>query len=146
MLARHLTATVIRSIAALAILACAGTFAQAVTITVTGTADVIDPNDGVCTLREAIRTTHGDAGDCVEPSENRRPHDIILPAGTYVLTIPGTMEYDALTGDLNIPERSIVTITGAGRDLTVIDGNGLDRVLMIFPYTEVEISGVTITG
>lgn len=123
------------------------TVAQAVTIAVTSTADVLDPTDGVCTLREAIRTTHGDAGDCVTPpSANIKPHKIILPAGTYTLTIPGIDELDSLTGDLNIPRYASVRIIGAGRDVTIIDGNGLDRVFSFFPDAVVEVKAITITG
>lgn len=122
------------------------TFAQAVTITVTGTEDVLDPYDGVCTLREAIRTTHGQSGDCIVAGANTTPHEIILPAGTYTLTIPGIDEYEALTGDLNIPRYADVTITGAGRDVTIIDGNGLDRVFFTLSPSTTEIAGVTITG
>ncbi len=57
-------------------------------------------------------------------------HTIKLRAGHYKLTIPGTREHDAATGDLNITNH--VTIDGAGASITTIDGNHIDRVFETF--------------
>jgi len=79
------------------------------------------PGDGVCTLRAAIQQANAQAGD----------HIINLPAGTYLLTIPGQDEDLAATGDLDIARN--LTISGAGAEKTIIDGNRLDRVFHIMP-------------
>lgn len=113
--------------------------AHAATFTVNSTADAVDtaPGDGVCataggqcTLRAAIQEANALAG----------ADTIILPGGTYSLTIPGTGENLAATGDLDITDD--LTITGAGAASTLINGNGIDRGLDIF--ANVAISGVTI--
>ena len=110
------------------------------TITVTKTADTNDGSctPGDCSLREAIIAANTD--DTV----------VDVPAGTYTLTITGSGEDNAATGDLDI--RRGMTIRGAGPRETIIDGNGIDRVFdtpIQFPspgaYT-VNISGVKITG
>jgi CSLREA domain-containing protein len=113
---------------------------RAATITVTVTSDDTTVN-GNCTLREAIRAANLNA--IVDACPKGSGADtIILPAGTYVLALPGAGENAAATGDLDITDP--LTIVGAGKTSTLIHGNGLDRVLDIFDPTE--ISDVTITG
>ena len=57
---------------------------------------------GVCTLRAAIQETNALPGeDAIE-----------VPAGNYVLTIPGSDEDRACNGDLDISDD--LTLTGAG--------------------------------
>lgn len=75
---------------------------------------------------------------------NARPgaERIDLPAGTFVLTLSGTAEDDAITGDLDIEGN--LRIVGAGPDQTIIDGNDLDRVLHILSSANVTISNLTI--
>ena len=74
----------------------------AATFTVTKTADTNDGIcDGDCSLREAIIAANANPG----------ADTIILPAGIYTLTIPGTGEQAAATGDLDITQP--VTISGA---------------------------------
>jgi len=84
------------------------------------------PGDGVCataseacTLRAAIQEANALAGE----------ESIEVPAGNHVLTIPGTDEDAAATGDLDITDG--LNVTGAGMDKSVIDAGGLDRVLEI---------------
>ena len=76
---------------------------------------VCDDGAGNCTLRAAIQ----------EANDSPGPHTIVLPAGTVTLSIAGTGEDAAATGDLDVTTE--VTITGnvAG---TTIDGAGVDRV------------------
>jgi CSLREA domain-containing protein len=88
------------------------------------------PGNGVCTLRAAIQEANALPG----------ANEIILPAGTYLLTIEGTDEDDAATGDLDIKEE--LTITGANASTTIIDGNGIDRVFHVF--AETNFSNITI--
>ncbi|MCH7720172.1 MAG: hypothetical protein IH988_04170, partial [Planctomycetes bacterium] len=112
-----------------------GTPAQAwVEIDVTTTDDVLDAGDGVVSLREAVIEANALAGD----------DTISVPAGTYTLSIAGTGENAAATGDLDITDN--LTITGAGACQTIIDANGIDRVFHVFGGVSADISGVTITG
>ena len=90
---------------------------------VNSTADAVDadPGDGVAeddqgrtTLRAAIMEANAAAGD----------DSIVVPAGTYTLTIGGSGEDGAATGDLDITDTSgKLTITGAGADVVTIDAN-----------------------
>jgi hypothetical protein len=66
---------------------------------------------------------------------------IIIPGGTYQLTIAGANEDNSATGDLDI--KGNVTITGQSSSSTIIDGNSLDRVFQILSG-RVQMSGLTI--
>ena len=71
--------------------------------------------------------------------------NIELPAGTYAISISGAGEDESATGDFDITDD--LTITGAGSDITVIHGSGLDRVIQITAGNAVvEISDITILG
>lgn len=111
--------------------------------TVNSTEDAVDadPGDGVCetapgnrvcTLRAAVQEANALPG----------PGSILLPAGTYVLSIPGPDEDEGATGDLDITDD--LTIVGAGAATTVIDAAGLDRVFHIQRSVTVAISGVRV--
>ena len=91
------------------------------------------PND--CSLRGAISKANADSGNS---------YVIQLPAGTYLLTLSGAREDDNATGDLDI--KSSLALIGAGAEITIIDGNQLDRVLHIIGGVTVNISAVKITG
>lgn len=128
--------------APLLLLAAAGS-AGAATFTVTKTADTADGScDADCSLREAV----------IAANANGVADTITLPAGTYTLTLTGTPEEGALTGDLDITDD--LTINGAGQATTIIDGGGgplddsgvaTDRVFEVQQGT-VAINGVTIQG
>lgn len=105
--------------------------------------DAVDakPGDGVCatasgecTLRAAVQEANALPG----------PNAINLPAGTYNLTIPGTNEEAAATGDLDVT--GDLTLTGAGAATTIIDGDRLDRILDILPGAALSISRLTISN
>src|SRR5262249_45057481 len=66
---------------------------------------------------------------------------ILLPNGTFKLTIAGTGEDAAARGDLDI--KGDVTIQGRGHTGTIVDGNGLDRVFHTLSGTT-SISQLTI--
>ena len=110
--------------------------------TVNSTADVVDarPGDGTCatatgacTLRAAIQEANSLAGS----------DTIILPAGTYTLTITGRGETAAATGDLDITDS--LTIRGAGAATTIVQAcapvpvtapcSGIDCVFHVDPNT-----------
>ncbi|MFI2476721.1 hypothetical protein [Nocardia xishanensis] len=92
---------------------------------------------GECTLRAATQVADARPGST-----------IVVPSGRYVLTIPPNPAYvqgrnpDPASGDLNLTAPT--TIEGAGRGLTIIDGNHLDRVFAT--SSTVTISGLTVTG
>ena len=109
-------------------------------MTVETTTDAVDatPGDGKCESTEQGECTLRAA---VMEAEVVGGGEIVVPAGTYKLTIPGGTEAnpifvadqpDAAKGDLDISKR--VTIRGAGVAKTVIDG--LDAV-RIFDIHEV---------
>jgi len=92
--------------------------ASAATFQVTKTADengACDPGD--CALREAVLAANALPG----------PDIIEVPAGTYLLTIPGTQEYESFQGDLNIV--GDLEIHGSRTGKTVIQSVVPDRVL-----------------
>lgn len=113
---------------------------------------VCDDGQGQCTLRAAIQVA--DAASAAST--------IVLPAGTYTLTVPGVDEAsvrsngvytvqhvpDASQGDLNITQS--MTIQGAGSDKTVIGwaaGAQQDRVLHVeVPVSGTENLSVTVQG
>lgn len=70
------------------------------------------PGNGVCTLRAAIMKANHYSGGGVT---------IILPAGSYTLTIPKAGQDDEASGNLNIT--NTMSILGSGASSTRIDGN-----------------------
>jgi len=90
-------------------------------------------NGDDCSLRGAI----------IKANQTSAPDLISLPAGTYTITIAGTWEDGALTGDLDITEN--LEIQGDTGGVT-IDGNSLDRVFHILASATVHIDDLTITG
>ena len=110
------------------------------------TADTVDahPGDGEArdtngktSLRAAIMEANASAGRDV----------IILPAGSYALSIAGTNEDAAATGDLDITDTTgSLTIVGAGAAQTIIDARGIDRVFHIPGQAALNLVGVTVTG
>ena len=112
--------------------------------TVNSTVDEQDasPGDGLCastpsggcTLRAAIMEANALAG----------ADTVVVPAGIYTLTIPGTDEEAAVTGDLDIT--SDLTLTGADANTTMINGNSLDRVMEIRGSVSVTLTDVTLVG
>ncbi len=99
--------------------------AHADAITVTTTIDEIESN-AECSLREAVQAANTDSavGGCVT---GNGADTIIMPAGTFTLTLAGANEDAALTGDLDITDTLV--ISGAGASQTIIDANGIDRVI-----------------
>jgi len=103
--------------------------ARAESFEVDTTADTQDANpgdglcadsvDGHCSLRAAIQESNALAGaDRIE-----------LPAGVFALTIAGSGEDLAASGDLDITDD--LTLEGSGVETSVIDGGALDRVFDI---------------
>ena len=128
-----------------ALLLCIGLAAAAhgTTITVNST-DASLAVDGNCTLREAIIAANTDAAVDACPAGSGADV-VVVPAGTYTLTLVGADEDAAATGVLDVT--ADLEIDGAGAATTVIDGNSTDRVLDIDPAgagLTVLVSGVTL--
>ena len=68
---------------------------------------------------------------------------IIVPAGTFTLTIPGANEDASATGDLDV--KGNVIIKGAGSGSTTVNGNSLDRVFEVLSGN-VTIQKLSIVG
>jgi subtilisin family serine protease len=129
-------------------------------------ADSIDanPGDGVAvdslgrtTLRAAIQEANA-----LAPA----PVKIFLQSGTYPLTLnpiidpgvvfpapgvgsgyeapPGLSWSNGSTGDLDM--RGNITLTGLGVNRTIIDAQGIDRVMKVYAGAVVNLSGLTLTG
>ncbi len=120
-------------------------------IVVNSHSDVINPGDNLCTLREAVRAvnTHSPSGAGGSECQGAPGIDtVVLAAGTYTLTLPGTHENDAATGDLDIKQD--VTIQGNGfgcllnPTCTSINGNTIDRVFDITTTAHVTITKLDI--
>ena len=106
------------------------------TLIVTKTDDTADATCGPtdCSLREAIIHANAVPG-----------HDTILvPAGTYQLTLTGENENNTALGDLDIKDD--LTIVGDGPEATIIDGIQADRVFHTFPNIQVVFEALRITG
>jgi hypothetical protein len=92
-----------------------------------------------CTLRAALQTT-ASLGFLIPP-----PYTIVVPAGTYTLTVAGPNDDAGASGDLDIATDGVV-ISGAGAATTTINGGALDRVFDVRPGVTATISGLTVTN
>ena len=86
---------------------------------------------GHISLRSAIQAADARGGS----------NTIVLPAGIFTLTIAGTGEDAASTGDLDITGN--LTIKGKNSSNTLVDGNNLDRVFQVLGG-KVSITNLTI--
>src|SRR5579884_3785323 len=115
------------------------------TITVTkNSADTYSQTDTDCSLRDAVQAADADTAFGACPAGSAAGTTIVVPAGTYTLSIPSTGIDDNSTGDLNITQS--VTLEGAGLGKTTIDSNHIDRIFNIASGTTVTITGVTLTN
>lgn len=115
---------------------------NAAVFAVNSAADVRDaiPGDGICltvagtcTLRAAIEESNALPG----------PDVINVPAGNYLITL-GNGDDNAARGDFDV--RDTLTINGAGRTLSVVDGNNADRVFDVHQAASLQISALTIAN
>ncbi|MBA4373490.1 MAG: hypothetical protein C0402_11595 [Thermodesulfovibrio sp.] len=117
--------------------------ADAALITVNSTEDSLAV-DGNCTLREAViaANTNTAVDGCTAGDSEPTFDGIIVPAGTFILTLVGRNEQFAQAGDLDVRENT--NISGAGPGLTMIVGLPGDRVF----HTQgtVVIQNMTIQG
>src|SRR5207302_537021 len=115
------------------------------------TGDVVDAAiDGVCstggmcngvpccTLRAALMEAS------FGPNPTAEEITVNVPAGMYKITIPIGVPDDGTNGDLFVGGK--VTIQGAGRGLTILDGNHVDRVLVTGAGSDVKLNDLTLQG
>ena len=115
---------------------------QAKVFNVNTRVDAVDDNPGngkcrtaagKCSLRAAVMEANALAG----------ADEIVLLDKVYILTIAGPSENTGAVGDLDILED--LTITGAGRNKTFVDGNQIDRVFQVRPGVDKAVfDGLTI--
>ncbi|NEO57242.1 MAG: hypothetical protein F6K54_31755 [Okeania sp. SIO3B5] len=104
--------------------------------------DVVDDSDGVTSLREAI----------IQANSTPEDDTIQLTAGaTYNLTISGSGEDAAATGDLDIVAGGgEITVISQGQDKAVIDAGGAtginNRVFHVLEDAALQLENVEITG
>ncbi|MCB1093701.1 MAG: hypothetical protein KDL87_19330, partial [Verrucomicrobiae bacterium] len=117
----------------------------AATLSVTTFNDIVNSGDGDLSLREAIN----DAVDGDIISLGAGTYLIELDDGADITTTPssdnGTNENANASGDFDINGK-ILTIQGAGKDVTFIDAQELDRVFHIYGGANVTLKDLTITG
>ncbi len=111
-------------------------------IVVDTTNDVVDDSDGVTSLREAI----------IQANSTPEDDTIQLTAGeTYNLTISGSDEDAAATGDLDIVGGGgEITVISEGEEKATIDAGGetgiSDRVFHVLEDGSLELENVEVTG
>ena len=120
-----------------------------VTFVVDSLADTVDanPGDGIAedvsgntTLRAAIMEANALSGW----------DTITLPADMFRLSLTGTGEDAAATGDLDVTEH--LTIVGAGADSTAVNARpsdpeaGIDRVFQVSSGAHLRLTGLTVRG
>ena len=145
---RHRSGWIARGVLAAITLGALTPPASATTFTVNSTLDQPDANladvlcasaSGFCTLRAAIQ----------EANDTPGADTILVPAGTYALTVPGAGEDAAATGDLDITGQvSLHPLEGPfGAATTVIDAGGLDRIFDLRAGSSSSyLQGVTVRG
>ena len=100
-------------------------------VTVTTALDVVNADDGVTSLREAIAYANSYAGD------DTIIFDSSLASQAITLT----------EGELDITDtKGVTTITGLGADLLTISGNNTSHVFHVCDRTTAVISGLTISN
>jgi hypothetical protein len=105
-------------------------------LVVTQADDVVDPSDGLTSLREAILAANHTPGEFL----------IYLPAGTYSLSRIGGFEDDAQLGDLDIRNSTgRVAIYGAGANQAILDASALaDRIFDIHSGAALDLVDLTL--
>ncbi len=135
------TLPMLRNYALLAAMVLCALPALAGVITVTTLTDELVDN-GQCSLREAVLKLHGSGGDDCLVVGAVWPPRIELMSGVHGLTIPGTNEDQGLTGDLDV--YTPIDIAGLDQDISIIDGNGLDRIIDVHKGGGLRLSNLTL--
>jgi hypothetical protein len=111
------------------------------TVIVNDGQDFIDPSSIAIVVEQATESSFLSFNDTTNSSSLRGaiinannsdfPAEIYLSEGTYTLSLAGTNEDNALTGDLDI--HTDIRIKGQGVNATIIDAAEIDRVFDVHP-------------
>lgn len=107
--------------------------ARGATITVDSTNDVVAV-DGLTSLREAVQASNLLGG----------PDTILLPAGTYGLTMAGSNEDAAVTGDLDVSDALVIASLDGGP--VILQAASGDRLLHVLAGGALVLSNLNLTG
>ncbi len=118
--------------------------ARAATITVTTTSDEFGSGVG-CSLREAVRTanSNSDFGSCAH-SGGFGADLILLPPGTYELTLAGIDEDANATADLDILSSLTISATGSTPTIRGDSGGYSGRLVHVHSPAVATIKNVTL--
>lgn len=120
--------------------------ASAATIDVNSTGDMVDPNDGKCTFREAYLASEQDTDVNVNP--NIDPNECVgvgtFGADTIQLLAP--VQYDLFSSGLgDYVVNGDLTVVGTDQVNTVLDGNGTYLHFIVNQNGVLHMSGVTLS-
>jgi VCBS repeat-containing protein/predicted outer membrane repeat protein len=114
------------------------------TFTVNSYLDTVDANPGDGLAQDASGMTSLRAA-VMEANALPGFQSIVVPAGTYRLTIQGLGSATAATGDLDLTDS--ISILGSRAADTIIDATGLnDRIFDVTQDSLIRLQGLTITG
>lgn len=105
--------------------------------------DTVDDNPGDASALDATGRTSLRAA-IMEANASAGSDTITLGGGIFNLSIEGTDEDAALTGDLDIIDDLV--IQGQSAQTTIIDARSLDRVFEVLPGVTLQLFNLTITG
>jgi CSLREA domain-containing protein len=123
------------------------------TFVVNTTNDTVDihPGDGVCadingqcSLRAAVMEANANMNGADPTNPANTQDTIVLPSGTFRLTIPPAGTFDASTGHLDINDS--LSIVGAGPASTIIQAANGDQVFSILDLTPANAPDPTLQG
>ena len=138
------------SLAVLAtLLLASGSVSALTTINVTTTKDEFDHfANATCSLREAIQAanTHAAFGGCSTGAPAGSTTGIVLPSGSYGLTLAGRDDDTNATGDLDIKADVVIGQAGGTPDQIVVDAGQGDRVFHILSGAHASFQSMTISG
>jgi CSLREA domain-containing protein len=143
------THNVRRALGILSFIVATPILASAATMKVTSVVDEIIL-DGNCTLREAIIAANTDTAVDRCPA-GAGADRIIVPAGTYLLSLSGASEDASLTGDLDITSAVTIQGTGTGTGSNIVDGGSFeyplsDRVFHVSSTGQLVLRRITVRG
>jgi 6-phosphogluconolactonase (cycloisomerase 2 family) len=105
--------------------------------------DTVDDNPGDSFAADATGRTSLRAA-IMEANASAGSDTITLGSGIFNLSIEGTDEDSAFTGDLDITDN--LTIQGQSAQITIIDARTIDRIFDVMPGVSLQLFNVTITG
>jgi hypothetical protein len=108
-----------------------------VTVTITSDEYNTSGSGAGCSVREAVKAQndHANFGGCTRVPVAGTTDAILLPSGTYNLTISGASEDADVTGDLDITASVVISATGASVPTIRGGGGWSDRILQFHSGT-----------